>query len=290
MADIVFLPGLDRNIAVLPRADYSASSTTEVFNKAGYPGLRLLFDLITVPVATQATATATLGFGIDTIGVDTGGSAYTAAPTVVITGDGTGATATAVLTADAVTSVTVDTAGSGYTEAPTISFTGGGGTGATATAVLLGSGAVKSITITNGGANYQEGDPPDVSFASGGGTGAAATVTEITDGVITQITLDNGGSSYETPPDVTIEAPPAVGTVTVTIQGRELTSGSDTKFTILASAAHATSGLKQLNVHPALTGSANAIAKDWMPTEWFLQIDHSGVGTWEYGVTAQAGG
>lgn len=73
---------------------------------------------------------------IASITVTAGGSGYTSAPTVTISGPGTGATATAVLTGDAVTSVTVGAGGSKYDNTTTISFSGGGGTGATATAVI----------------------------------------------------------------------------------------------------------------------------------------------------------
>lgn len=77
--------------------------------------------------------------GVLSISVTAGGSNYSSAPTVIISdpeGRGTGATATAVLTAGVVTSVTVDVAGSGYETTPNISFSGGGGTGATATASI----------------------------------------------------------------------------------------------------------------------------------------------------------
>ena len=74
--------------------------------------------------------------GIASITVTAGGSGYVTAPTVVITGPGTGAVATAHLTGDAVTSVTVGTAGSAYDNTTTISFSGGGGTLAAATPVI----------------------------------------------------------------------------------------------------------------------------------------------------------
>jgi len=65
------------------------------------------------------------------------GSGYVSVPTVAINGGGgTGATATAVLTDDAVTGIVITNPGSGYTSAPTIAISGGSGTGATATAVL----------------------------------------------------------------------------------------------------------------------------------------------------------
>lgn len=66
---------------------------------------------------------------------------------------GTGGAGTAVLTADAVTSITVATAGTGYTTAPTVTLTGGGGTGATATATVSG-GAITGFTVTAGGTGY----------------------------------------------------------------------------------------------------------------------------------------
>lgn len=63
--------------------------------------------------------------------------------------------------------------GTGYTTAPTVSFTGGGGTGATATTTIA-AGAVASITITAPGTGYTS--APTVVLAGGGGTGAAAVV------------------------------------------------------------------------------------------------------------------
>jgi parallel beta-helix repeat protein len=63
--------------------------------------------------------------------------------------------------------------GSGYTSAPTVSFSGGGGSGAAATAYVGTGGAVTSILMTNHGSGYTS--TPTVSFSGGGGSGAAAT-------------------------------------------------------------------------------------------------------------------
>lgn len=74
--------------------------------------------------------------GLIKITVSTGGTGYTAPPTVVISGGGgSGATAYAHMAGTVVSSVVIGAAGSGYTASPTISFTGGGGTGAAATAL-----------------------------------------------------------------------------------------------------------------------------------------------------------
>ena len=76
-----------------------------------------------------------------------------------------------------VRTITVTNGGAGYTSVPTVSFTGGGGSGATATAVIS-SGAVTSILVTSGGEDYEEAptvtiSEPDVK----GSTNATATAT-----------------------------------------------------------------------------------------------------------------
>lgn len=65
------------------------------------------------------------------------GTGYTTAPTVAITGGGgTGATATATVSGGAVTGFNITNAGSGYTSTPTVALTGGAGTGAAAAALI----------------------------------------------------------------------------------------------------------------------------------------------------------
>ena len=71
--------------------------------------------------------------GIDLI---SGGSGYVVAPTVVITGVGQGASATATVVDGVITSVVMTNKGYGYTETPTVSFDGVG-SGAVATAVVI---------------------------------------------------------------------------------------------------------------------------------------------------------
>jgi hypothetical protein len=92
--------------------------------------------------------TTTVGTTIAGINVTAGGTGFTSAPTVTFTGGGgTGAAATAVVSGGNVVGINVTNAGTGYTTAPTIGFTGGGGTGATATAVLG-----RTHTFVSGGA------------------------------------------------------------------------------------------------------------------------------------------
>jgi hypothetical protein len=74
---------------------------------------------------------------INNVVVTAGGATYASAPTVAITGDGTGATATATIDAGSgqVTAINITAAGTGYTFA-NIGISGGSGTGATATAII----------------------------------------------------------------------------------------------------------------------------------------------------------
>lgn len=85
---------------------------------------------------------------VDAVIVTAAGSGYATAPTVGFSGGGgTGAAATATVSAGQITAVTVTNAGSGYTSAPTVSFSGGGGSGGAATAQVLGT-TLDGITTT----------------------------------------------------------------------------------------------------------------------------------------------
>ena len=66
---------------------------------------------------------------------------------------GTKATATSTVGGGAVTGLTLGVGGTNYTVAPTITISGGGGSGATATCTIS-NGAVNSFTVTGGGSNY----------------------------------------------------------------------------------------------------------------------------------------
>jgi hypothetical protein len=69
----------------------------------------------------HATATVMFGFIVEAT-VTNGGSGYTTAPAVTITGTGTGAAATATVANGAVTGITITSAGSGYTTDTTITL------------------------------------------------------------------------------------------------------------------------------------------------------------------------
>ena len=80
-------------------------------------------------------------------------------------------------TSNGILSIAVQTEGSGYTTAPAVTITSGGGTGATAVAVLgtgANSGKVVSITITNPGKNYATNPTVTIAAPPAGGVQAVA--------------------------------------------------------------------------------------------------------------------
>ena len=86
-----------------------------------------------MPVQTLSSDDGTTQWSVQSAAVDgsieivkvvSGGSGYGSAPTVTITGDGTGATANATISSGQVTAVTITNAGSGYTKA-SVTFSSG---------------------------------------------------------------------------------------------------------------------------------------------------------------------
>lgn len=106
---------------------------------------------ITHPYGESAEASVDQISSVDAIVVDNGGSGYSSATITITdaTGPGTGATATAVIVDDEVSSVIVTNSGSGY-ETPVVKITGDG-SGATATAL----GPIGNISVSLSGRNYQ---------------------------------------------------------------------------------------------------------------------------------------
>jgi FtsP/CotA-like multicopper oxidase with cupredoxin domain len=118
------------------------------------------------PCATY-TATANVSKG-EITQISTDANNYISAPTVTITGNGTGAQAVAYIVSNStgIVAIAVINGGSGYTNA-TVTLTGGGGTYSFATASVIPAGIIKSIDVT-GAAGFKS-------------SLAASTVVTITD-------------------------------------------------------------------------------------------------------------
>jgi hypothetical protein len=160
---------------------------------------------------TDATATAILGaFKIGSIEVTTKGSGYgTTNPVVSITGGGgTGAQATAVLVGGQVDRLTIDNAGSGYTSVPTITIADPPAAGVKAEARAILTKPIASFIVGNGGGSGYTKEPL-VSLTGGDGSGAEA-IASVSGGIVTAVNLKSGnnGGSYTTAPTISFTRVP----------------------------------------------------------------------------------
>ena len=143
---------------------------------------------------------------VGSIGLVSGGTGYTSAPSVVISApnqaNGIQATAIATVSANAVSFVSLLEAGSGYTAAPTITFNGGGGSGANAVASIItfAQGTV-SVLVTNGGVGFTSN--PNVAISGGGGTNAAGQAI-VSGNILTQVIMTNNGTGYTNSSNITV--------------------------------------------------------------------------------------
>jgi FtsP/CotA-like multicopper oxidase with cupredoxin domain len=141
---------------------------------AGGSGYTAPSVAITGGAGTGGTAVATVTGGVvSSITITNPGIGYTTTPTVTITGGGgSGATATATLVGNELSAIAVTTGGSGYTS-PTVAFNGGTGSGAIGT-VSVTAGAVTAVTMTNPGSGYTTLPAVVISGGGGTGATATA--------------------------------------------------------------------------------------------------------------------
>lgn len=127
-------------------------------------------------------------------------------------GGGTGAAGNGVRDIAAtgpIAAISVLSPGAGYV-ATTINliFTGGGGTGAAGTAVKKTLGRIKSITVTNGGSNYE--DPPIIVIGEANlsdiGDGAIGRGILATTGRVKRVTMTSAGEGFTLPPRIRFPA------------------------------------------------------------------------------------
>jgi hypothetical protein len=154
-------------------------------------------------VDVPATATANFSYSLTGFSGFTAGSLYTStAPTVTISGDGTGATAHAIMAGN-IAKVNVTNPGSGYTSVPKVVISDSkGNVDLAATADMTDSGPIASITYVKPAAGYPVYDKslpaPTVVITSATGSGATATCALAATGEITGFTGLPSGVAYTT--------------------------------------------------------------------------------------------
>jgi hypothetical protein len=114
--------------APLHRGTITNKLTSTSFNVLDMDGVERAVILDEIPQSFS---------GITSIGVTDAGTGYTSAPTVTITGDGTGATAEAIIVNGRIQNINITNRGTDYTRA-VVTIAGGEGYGAKAVAVVDG--------------------------------------------------------------------------------------------------------------------------------------------------------
>ena len=158
------------------------------------------------PIGVSIIHVTTSGGSVGSIAVTDGGTGYTTA-TVSISGDGTGATATANLSGGAITSINVTTPGSGYTTA-TVTITGDG-TGATATASL----------VLTGSPNEQSGPAGTTVYIEAQGQGTFTETSFTYTAYVNGVAIGTSSSAILPPATFVIPwTPPAPGAYFITVK------------------------------------------------------------------------
>ncbi len=204
---LTLVAGVVTKTDYIPSDEFTVTKVVETWTEPGPAIISKSFDefgQLETKTETQVDPATTISNSIDagsiaTIAVTNGGSDYTSAPAVGFSGGGgTGATATAtIVTSSGITGIVQSALGSGYTEDPIIEITGGGGTGATATAHVPLSNGISTIALITAGTGYFNG--VIVAFTGGGpGSGAAARATVVSNSPVASIAVTLGGTGYTT--------------------------------------------------------------------------------------------
>jgi hypothetical protein len=147
---------------------------------------------------TGAVATATLKAVAGRI--VSAGSGYTSAPAITLSGGGGGTGAAFVCTTNAagqIDSITMTAAGTGYTSAPELILTGGAGSGATLDASM----GIEALAIVAGGSNYTA---AAITITNNGGSGFVGTVV-VDAGAVTGVTITAPGVGFGRGSTVSVE-------------------------------------------------------------------------------------
>jgi hypothetical protein len=235
--------------------DMKVTITGCFLNGAPNPGFHYPGAILTVKQGATVVGTAAAIDQVTALTRTAIGSGYTSVPTVTISGDGTGATAIAVLTTSSVTAVTLSSGGSGYITAPTVTITGTSipGNDAAATA-RLGPSAVASLTLASAGSGYTNGTGYALGFSGGAGSGATGTF-DVVSGTVTNLVLTAGGANYTTAPTLSF---PGAGSGSGAAGTAGLTPGPVTTLTLVGGGSGYTPSGATLTISAPPAGGTTA--------------------------------
>ena len=131
-----------------------------------------------------------------------------------------------------VTAITMTNQGSGYGIAPNVAITGGGGTGAKATANLgtgANAGKIVSVTIDANGSGYTS--APTVAFSSAAVLATAA--ASVSGGAVQSIAVTNNGTGYTSAPTVALTGG-GTGATATAVLGSGATAGQVVAINVTA--------------------------------------------------------
>ena len=199
MANIIGDPNARTGLYALLMAPSLTGYTPRLIGAPGYTGSFTF--AVTAPVVTQEGS----GYTHPVVTFNPPGAAAIA----ILGNVGVQAAAHAILTGGEVSGIAIDNEGQDYVTAPAVSFTGGGGTGAAAHAVLNSNGQVASIVVDAEGSGYTS-IPNVVITAPAGGQITGLTLTSPGDyaaGVTPSITISdsNGGTGSGAAATVSME-------------------------------------------------------------------------------------
>jgi len=211
------------NVQTLATGNVSAAGTfsNSGINYSQYNNDRMLIlDPSKGLFSWDGNNTVSIG-SIGTIALTSAGNAYTSAPTVTISAPdqvgGTQANAVATILNGNVSTITLLTGGTGYTNGANVvvTFSGGGGSGASAIAgITTFATGTLSFAVVSGGSGYSNTANTTISFSGGGGSGAVAQAI-VQGNAITQVIMTNNGTGYTNAANIIVTITGAGGNTAV---------------------------------------------------------------------------
>jgi hypothetical protein len=247
----------------------SALATTSIVNGGtGYTVGNLLTVVGGTSTATAQFTVSAVSSGVVTAITGASGGTYSVIPTGTLSvtgGSGTGFTFT--INGWAVRSLNITNAGSGYIEQPTVTFSGGGGSGAAAYAV------VGNTTITRGLASVSTFHSPSgetLRLSESGGTSVAS--VNITNGSSSQNTVYLTAYGSATNPNLYL-ASKGTGNIIFATNTNNTATGTQQ-----AQISHTASAVNYVQVTGAATGNTPAISAQGSDANINLLLNPKGTG------------